>query len=49
MNRLDFKLKKGGTYITFKSETALTNIFYAKKIVDATTIFMCMLFHEHHK
>ena len=31
VNRLDFKLKKDGSYITFKSETALTNIFYAKK------------------
>ena len=31
VNRLDFRLKKDGSFITFKSETALTNIFYAKK------------------
>ena len=31
VNRLDFRLKKDGSYITFKSETALRNIFYAKK------------------
>ena len=30
VNRLDFRLKKDGSYITFKSETALTYIFYAK-------------------
>ena len=48
VNRLDFRLKKDGSYITFKSETALTDIFYAKK-VGATIIIMCMLFHEHHK
>ena len=30
VNRLDFRLKKDGSYITIKSETVLTNIFYAK-------------------
>ena len=30
LNRLAFRLKKDGSYITFKSETALKNIFYAK-------------------